>query len=253
MSANDFKKLFNSYNLLRLVYIVFLIVLMPHTAWGFAQFQEDKTTANLLAWMLAFSVESVVYVFTHKLAEKLTRTRRAKGFWNQYHRWANGYSIGLSVVLFISSIANFAYTVQFAGALTVFGEWGIPKGLYEFAFGAMLPFVSLVFALVLSQMADAETEANPELEAAKVAIVDLRRQLGETKRAAQDSEQARIKAVERFETVTDIANIFLSDSKTERIKGIHSRWSGLPQSSIVILADSSPAQVSEVIKNFSKN
>mgnify|MGYP001412424831 FL=1 len=178
-TKTDLKKLFSVYHLMWLVYVLFLGVLMPHTAWTFSQFQQDKT--SLIAWMLAFAVECVIAAFTHKLSEYLSATKRAKG-WQALYRWLNGYSVGLFMVLLISSIANLAYAVQFAGTLTVFTEWGISRMVYEFAFGAMLPFVSLVFALVLSQMADAEVDEDPAVTEAKGQVVTLRQSLRESER-----------------------------------------------------------------------
>ena len=240
-------KLFRVYTLLWVVYALFLMVLMPHTAWTFSQFQQLKETGNPLAWMLAFSVECVIAIFTHKLSEFISITRKRKG-WAAVGRYVNGYSVGLVMVIIISSFANLAYAVQFAGSLTVFTEWGVPKGIYEFMFGAMLPFVSLVFALVLSNMADDETVADPELVKANEQNTELRRLLRESERAKAASEQARLLAESRFGTVTDLAKIFLMENKKDKIVAIHQTWPGLPNSSIAIIAEASPAHVSEVVK-----
>lgn len=249
---NWFNRLFTIYGLLWIVYVLFLMVLMPHTAWTFGQFQQDKGEYNPLAWMLAFSVESVIAVFTHKLAEFLTATKKRKGL-AAFLRWLNGYSLGLIMVLIISSIANLAYAVQFAGTLSVFTEWGLSKGVYEFVFGAMLPFVSLVFALVLSQMSDDEHEDDPRLTEAKSQVIELRRQLRESEQVRKSTEQERDKAIERFGTVTDIAKIFLLDNKKERIAAIYQRWPALPNSAIEIMTEASAGHVSEVIKEIRKN
>jgi len=239
------KNIFSTYALLWVVYILFLAVLMPHTAWTFGQFQQDKTTYNPLSWMLAFAVECVIAVFTHKLSEFLTAKRKAKG-WAVFSKWVNGYSVGLAMVLIISSIANLAYAVQFAGNLAVFAAWGIPAEVYEFAFGAMLPFVSLVFALVLSKMADDEREVDPAIQEAKQQVTELRSQL-------RESERGRKLAEDRFGTVTDIAKIFVTENKKERIAAIYQRWPSLSSSAIEIMAEASPAHVSEVLKELRKN
>lgn len=243
---NNITRIFSTHTLLWIVYILFLGVLMPHTAWTFGQFQQDKSQYNPMAWMLAFAVECVIAVFTHKLSEFLTAKRKAKGWAAVLSKWLNGYSIGLAMVLIISSIANLAYAVQFAGTLSVFAAWGIPAEVYEFAFGAMLPFVSLVFALVLSQMADDEKEVDPALQEAKQQLTDIRSQL-------RESERARKLAEDRFGTVTDIAKIFVTENKKERIAAIYQRWPSLSSSAIEIMADASPAHVSEVLKDLRKN
>lgn len=248
----NIKRMFSVYNLLWVVYFLFLGVLMPHTAWTFGQFQEDKSGTNPLAWMLAFSVELVIAVFTHKLAEYLSSRRRAKG-WAILSKWVNGYSVGLFMVLVISSIANLAYAVQFSGDLAVFDRWKIPAEVYEFTFGAMLPFVSLVFALVLSKMADDEQDEDPKLSEAKNQVLELRQKLRESEQVRKTAEQERDKAIERFGTLTDIAAIFVQETKKERIAAIYRRWPSLNNSAIETLADASPAQVSEVVKELRKN
>jgi hypothetical protein len=247
------KKILSIYGLLWLVYVLFLGVLMPHTAWTFAQFQQDKALTNPLAWMLAFSVECVIAAFTHKFSEYLTVTKKRKGWGAAIGRWVNGYSLGLCMVLLISAIANLAYAVQFAGDLSVFAEWGISKGVYEFAFGAMLPFISLVFALVLSGMADTEADDDPALVAAKQQVIELRQALRESERAQKATEAERVKAVERFGTVADIAKMFLLDDKKQRIQEVYKRWPNLQHSAIAELTEASPSHVSEVIKGMSKN
>jgi len=251
--ANSLRRIFSIYGLLWLVYILFLGVLMPHTAWTFGQFQQDKSEYNPMAWMLAFAVESVIAVFTHKLAEYLSSKRKKQGWRAGLERWMNGYSIGLVMVLIISSIANLAYAVQFAGNLSVFTEWGIPREIYEFTFGAMLPFVSLVFALVLSKMADDEADDDPALVEAKKQVAELRLQARENERARKEAEAARTKAEERFGTVADIAQMFLLDDKKQRIIAVYERWPNLQHAAIAQLTDASPAHVSGVLKSFSKN
>jgi hypothetical protein len=252
-NVKDFRKFFTVYRLMWLVYVIFLGVLAPHTAWTFSQFQETKD-GNPMAWMLAISVELVIAVFTHKLSEHLTATRKAKGT-AAVLRWLNGYSVGLTMVLLISSIANLAYAVEFAGSLAVFVEWGINRMVYEFAFGAMLPFVSLVFALVLSQMAEGETDEDPALAEAKKQIAELRQVNRESERQRKEAEAARKVAEERFGMVTDIASMFLLEDKTQRIRAIYGKWNNLPNSAIAIMADAAPSTVSEVIKSItaSKN
>lgn len=246
------RKAFSVYNLVWLVYVLFLAVLMPHTAWTFSQFQEVKAD-NPLAWMLAFSVECVIAAFTHKFSEYLTATKKKKDWLSLLGRWVNGYSVGLFMVLVISSIANLAYAVEFAGTLAVFAEWGIPKQVYEFAFGAMLPFVSLVFALVLSNMAETEAEADPALEEAKKVIAELRQASRESERLRKQAEQEKAQAVERFGTVADIAKMFLLDDKKQRIIEVYKRWPNLNNSAIAQLTEASPSHVTEVIKEFSRN
>jgi len=174
------KKTFSVYGILWLVYIAFLAVLLPHTAWTFQQFQQDKT--GPLGWLLAVAFEITIAAVTHKLAEHITSTPKKYDIWQKFfYRFVNGYSAVLVVALVISSLTNLAYAVEFAGDLAVFARWGIPQSVYEFAFGAVLPFLSLGFALILSDMAETEQEDDPRLTAANETI----RQLREAQRAAE--------------------------------------------------------------------
>ena len=103
-----------------------------------------------------------------------------------------------------------------------------------------------VFALVLSQMAESEAESDPALLETNKALQDVRSQL-------RDSERARKIAEERLNTTVDMAKIFTSTNKRERIEAIYRKWPNLPNTAIAQLAESSPAHVSEVVKEFSKN
>jgi hypothetical protein len=249
---NQLKKVFSVYGLLWAIYISFLAVLLPHTAWTFSQFQKDPNAPQ--PWLLAFAFETVIAAVTHKLAERITKTPKRLSERQKFvHRYLNGYSAVLVASLLISSLTNLAYTVQFAPVLDVFASWGISVKVYEFAFGAALPFLSFGFALILSDMTDAELEADPALTQANENLREVRRQLREAEQARTQAEQGRKKAEERFEAAGDLMKAFMADDKKARVIAIHQQWPELPNNAIAIMADSSPAHVSETLKAFSKN
>ncbi len=78
-------------------------------------------------------------------------------------------------------LANFGHAVEYGqefatpaqGRYCVFGRYNVPPLLYSLAFGGILPLVSLMFARILANTAEAEAQANPELARAKRTIGEL--------------------------------------------------------------------------------
>ena len=179
--------------LLWLIYLALLAVLLPHTAWAFGQFEaEGSGWGRAVAWAAAFVFEAGIAALTHKLSKRLEVTPRyssgvvwARKLW---FRYGNGYAIGLILAILVSVAANMAHAVEFGRAFAIFAYGSALPGLYSAAFGGILPVVSLLFAVVLSNEGETEGAANPELEAAKGTIKDIRRQLREAERRADDAE-----------------------------------------------------------------
>lgn len=139
-------------------------------------------------------------------------------------------------------MANLAHAVEFGGSMNIFTKWGIPFGIYAFAFGAVLPIVSYTFANVLSNAVDADTDEDPALAELRGANAALRKQLHE-------ADQARQQAEARFDTLGDVFVKIAKGEKRDRIMAAREKWPAMPGSAIALLCDSSPAYVSEVLKS----
>lgn len=271
------------------VYFALLAVLLPHTAWAFRQYEPAEslkligefTWADLISCVVAFAFEAAIAVLTHKLSKRIEETaRRMKGkdrgekFVYQY---LNAISFGLLISTAVSGMANLAHAVQFGRALTIFTQWGIPQDVYSFAFGGILPLVSLTFANVLSNVVEDEEGPNPEVEQAKVTILNLRQQLREIegrlktteetirqqfaellagakttedqlrRQLAETEDRARL-AEERFGAAGDLMRRIFSEDKRERIIAVHQWRPQLTGQAIAMITESSPAYVSEVLK-----
>ncbi len=232
------------------IYISLLGVLLPHTAWLFFQFEDPSwgAWAMVVAVAAAFAFEAAIAVLTHRLARHMETTPKRLNAWRRFnYRYLNAYSLGLLVSLAISALANLAHAVEFGQELTIFTEWGIAQSTYQMAFGAVLPFVSFLFARVLSNVSEAESEEDPE-------VVDLRRQLSDVRSQLRASEKERgeaqeeaKKAIERLGAVGDLFTKLFAPAKRERILAAREQWPELPASAIAIMCDSSPSYVCEVL------
>lgn len=225
------------------VYLCLLGVLLPHTAWTFQIFepQNGDGSISLVAWTAAFAFEASIAAFTHKLSLHIEHTPKRLSSWSKFqYRYLNAFSIGLAASILVSSMANLAHAVEFGRPMAIFTAWNVSFGIYAFAFGAVLPLVSLVFARVLSNVIESEGEDDPALMEAKTAAADLRRQLRES--------EARVKNAEaRFASTGALLVKLGSDDKRERILAAHQLWDKLPGSAIAIISEASPSYVSEVL------
>lgn len=143
------------------VYLSLLAVLLPHTAWAFQNFepQNNTNTISLVSWIAAFAFEASIAALTHKLSGHIEQTPKRLSTWSKFqYRYLNSYSLGLVAAISVSSMANLAHAVEFGRPMAIFTEWHIPFSVYALAFGAVLPLVSLVFARVLSNVAETEGE-----------------------------------------------------------------------------------------------
>lgn len=243
--------------ILWLVYLCVLGMLLPHTAWAFRNWEPEIspvffngfTHADLVAWFGAFAFESAIAVLTHKLAKHIEDTPKGKKWHVKFlYRYMNPIAFGLLMSTFLSALANLAHAVQFGRSLVIFSEWGIPSGFYSLAFGGTLPLISLVFARVLSNVVDDESGPNPILEEANRKTTELRNQLKDSERQLRIAEDKARIAEERFGAVSDLVKHLFADDKRQRILFARRQWPQLPNSAIAIIADASPAHVSEVLK-----
>jgi len=128
---------------------------------------------------------------------------------------------------------DFATPAQ--GRYCVFGQYKVPPLQYSLAFGGILPLVSLMFARILSNTAETEVGANPELVKAKQNIKELQSDL-------QAAEQ-------RFAAAEDLVVQLFAQEKRQRIPAAAERWPELPASSAAIVAGASPSYASKVLKS----
>lgn len=268
------------------VFLSLLAVLLPHTAWAFKKFEPQGsealvlfsgvnvtvTSSDVVAYVAAFAFEAAIAVLVHKLAEhfgkKLPKSVDKSSKWSVFsYRYLNPISFALVVTTAVSALANLAHAVQFGQTLKIFDEWGIPFGVYTVAFGGILPLVSMTFARVLSNIVEDEDTPNPELAQANETIRTLRQQIRETEAKVKVTEQqaketerraeelvnaaeARAKTAEdRFGAMGDLVKYLFGEDKKQRIIFARRQWAALPNSAIAVIAEASPAYVSEVLNS----
>lgn len=244
-------KLLSANRILWAVYLSLLGVLLPHTAWAFHNFEPETESGkiSLVAWTAAFAFEASIAALMHKLSGHIDQTPRRLSPWAKFRfRYLNAYSLGLLVTIAVSSLANLAHAVEFGRPMAIFAAWNISFNIYAFAFGAVLPLVSLVFARVLSNVVETEADEDPELVQAKKTVADLRRQLRESEAKARAAEEARKQVETRYVSGGETIMKIVSADKRERILAAHHLWPRLPGAALATIADASPSYVSEVLK-----
>lgn len=252
--------------ILWIIYLFLLAVLLPHTAWAFRAFEPVDpaslwelwpgfTSADLVSYVAALAFEAAIAVLTHKLAKHIEQTAKAtRGKpWGAALRirYANSFFAGLMIATAVSSLANLAHAVEFAGSLAIFAEWGIPPGVYVVAFGGILPVVSLLFARVLSNVNEAEGQDDPALVELRATVADLRRQLKDTEARARAAEVAKSEAERQAQKALEGAGklrLLLADDKAERIRAARALWPGLAGAAIVAITGAAPSYVSEILR-----
>lgn len=224
--------------LLWTVYLALLGVLLPHTAWAFSQFEPIK-----MAWLglvAAIAFEGAIAAFTWRLKQRIEQTpgfRSGKVFWRKLRfRYLNIYSLALLFAIAVSSLANWAHSVEYEQAFTVFAKYQIPPLLYTIAFGAILPVCSLLFAHTLADVQDSEQEVDADLIEAKAEVKRLRHELTTAKQELQQAEGA---ARLLFELT--------AEDKARRIVAAHQQWPDLPQVVLAQISGASPSYVSQVL------
>ena len=243
-----------------LVYAGLLLVLLPHTAWAFKNWEPPEsqavvlagsfTSSDLVSYIAAFAFESAIAALTHKLAKHIETTPKKKLWYEKaIYRYLNPIAFGLVIATAVSALANLAHAVQFGQQLKIFTEWRIPFALYSIAFGGVLPFVSLIFARVLSNVTDDEEGPNPAMEEAKAIIAELRAKVKAAEVQAKTAEQRAQAAEDRFAALGDVVKYLFGPDKRQRIVFARRTWQNLPASAIAVIAEASPSYVSEVLKD----
>lgn len=229
------KKFFSNTTLFWLVYILFLFVLWPQTAWTVDQMQDPTNpriqfmgvSATWLAWSLAGAVEVTIAIVTHKLnqhwlamprwrlvgladdattEQRRQYVRRTRDFaWKRFsYQWFNIYAVMLIISMVISAVANYTHVVEFTNhALKVFqgSEWVIR--IYQALFGFCLPGISFVFARVLSTIRESEQEEDPAFVETKTKLKESNETIRQLKREANESEQRASTTIRQLERALD--------------------------------------------------
>ena len=244
--------------ILWIIGLLLLAVLLPHTAWAFARFESPSagwlgvSWGIVTAWAAAFAFEAAIAALTHKLAGRIGTTPRYTAghvlLRRTSYQYLNAYAAGLFVALGVSALANFAHAVEYGREFAIFGQYSVPALLYSFTFGGILPLVSLLFARILGDTAEAEAVANPEPTEANQTKKDLRVELGEAEMRISDAEARAMAAEQRFAAAGDLFARLFAEEKRQRILAASERWPELPAASIAIVAGVSPGYVSEVLK-----
>lgn len=241
--------------LLWIVYLALLAVLLPHTAWAFNVFETPGIPGNIAAWGGAFAFEAALAVMTHKLSKHLEATPKKLTGWPRFaYRYLNAYAGGLLFAVLISALANLAHAVQFGQALAIFAQWGIPSAVYQIAFGGALPFVSLLFAQVLSNEVESDDAPNPELEAMRARLVEANKALKDaerqTKAAEQSRERAELQAQQaelKFAAAGELFVKLFAEEKRARVLAAKAQWPKLSAAAVAVITETSPSYVSEVL------
>lgn len=243
--------------LLWFIYILLLLVLLPHTSWMFARAEPDAPGlwgipwGQVTAWSAATVFELVIAAMTHKLARHIANTPRYNDSRKRFRaRYVNAYGAGLFLAWLVSTYANLAHAVEFGQPIKIFADWGLPAWTYSLAFGAILPTASLLFAWVLSSVIEqdaTEGQANPDLDRAKEAVRKLEEQLRHTEEERRYAEQRANEAELRFAAAGDLFVKLMDGPKKERVLLAANRWPQLPNSAIAIITETSPSYVSEIL------
>lgn len=258
------RKRVSANTLLWAIYIALLVVLLPHTAWTFSQFEDLAPGAlgvqwgKVIAWVAAFAFEAAIAVFTHKLTDHNSSCPRYSSgnvAWRTFsYKYLNPFSVALTLALAYSALANFTHAVEFGQPLAAFGGWSLAPMFYSVTFGATLPACSLVFALVLSSAVESAEVPNAELAKARDKLTAVRGELRDAKEGLAESEasldQAKselAQAKAAFAEANTLGGRLFSTEKKQRILFAFERWPGISRSVIAELTDSSGAYVSEVL------
>jgi len=268
--------------LLWLAFCGLLLVLLPHAAWAFANWEPMDAgevfgykVPQFLHYVAAFVFESLIAVMVYKISKLTETTPKTKkvirsvttdagaekrivsepmnGFDKFVYRYVNAFGFLLLLSTVISILGNLAHAVQFGGELKIFTEWGIPKEIYSVAFGGILPIASLAFASVLSNVTESEEAANPEITLLNDQIKSVRSQLRESEQARKSAEEKAATAENRFGAAGDLMKKLFSDDKRERIIAIKEWRPELNGSAIAIIAESTPSHVSETLSKAHLN
>lgn len=248
-------------NLLWLIYIALLGVLLPHTAWAFAQFQSEGS--GHLAWLLAFVFEASVFAFTHNMIDRIERASRLRRRSEEpiysyvWRRLSTAYlhvnGIGLLLVSAVSALANVTYTVEFSRLPEDYAAY---SPTFYLAFGGILPVISFLFAHILAKQPEVEIEASEsELRAkaeAQRAKAATQAAQAEAEQLRRQLKQAQAKAA-AIESEIEIFRRLFADEKKDQIVAARQIWPDATGAAIASITDSSPSYVSDVLGNYALN
>ncbi len=233
------------------VFLSLLAVLLPHTAWLFGQFEPVNKLGTASAWAGAFAFEAAIAVLTHKLAKHIEAGPKRFSPGRRFaYRYLNAYAVGLMLSVCVSSLANLGHAVEFGRSLVIFAAWGVSPVIYQVAFGAVLPLVSLLFARVLSNVSESEEAISPELEATNKALAEVRAQLRQSEGQRREAEERARQAEDRFNAVGDFFARIAAPEKRQRIIAVREKWPGLPNAAVAIITETSQGYVSDVLKEI---
>lgn len=205
-----------------------------------------------MAWALAFVFEAAVFAFTHRVKDKIEHAHRLRQKEGEnrisfgWRRFSSGYinvfSAGLLLSSGVSGLANFAYSVEFSQPFMVYADYSFPPLLYQMSFGGILPVVSFLFARILAEAIDTETERDEALVLSQKAERAAKRELAIV--------QNELKEVRLMFAQYD--KLF-ADTKRERVLAARELWPTLQASGVAIIADASPGYVSDVLSSRGEN
>lgn len=202
----------NSNLILWLIFISLLGVLLPHTAWWFSQFQDPRAVdvfgvmvypGKITAWFAALVFEGTIAAYTHKLAQHIENLPNYKDARKKFtERYLNAYGLILLIAWLVSTIANYAYALEFAEPVKLFTDTGLPVELGAAISGGILPLCSLLFARALSNVQETEPEqsqAEQELHAKNKELNKTNRELNaENQRLNEGLRRANV-----YQTIFD--------------------------------------------------
>lgn len=241
--ATDMQRVANT--LLWFIYLCLLAVLLPHTAWAFAQHEPETARTflgqPLIAWAAALTFEGAIAALTYKAARHIEAVPRYKDPWRRWRsRYLNVYFAGLLLAVAVSTLANWSHAVEFARTVKVAQQHEALTGILPIVFGGVLPIVSLTFAHILADIGDAEEVVNE-----KLAEAQARRREAEAEVRRLSEQLQRLSA--RLGEAEDLILRIFAEDKKQRILAIKERWPALPNTAVAIIAESSPSYVSEVL------
>ena len=132
-------------------YFFLLGVLLPHTAWTFAQMEPAATYG--LGWAAAIAFEIVIALLTYLLADNIaSATAVGSGRWQRVRAELDNIPFYLLMLcLVVTVVANGTHAYEHIGQSTAATfQYAAVRIIYPILFGAALPIASFAFAYVLA-------------------------------------------------------------------------------------------------------
>lgn len=233
--------------ILWIIFLALLAVLLPHTAWWFSQFQDPRPMdlfgwsiypGKITAWFAATVFEGTIAAYTHKLAQHIESLPNYKDARKKFtERYLNAYGTILLIAWLVSTIANYAYALEFATPVKLFTDTGLPVQVGAAISGGILPLCSLLFARALSNVQETDPEqTDAEREADK--------KLREANRVNRELNTENQRLNETIRKVNVLRTIFDADaSAAERVTLAHQTFPDASQTSLSQILNMSKATV----------